>query len=81
MASKGTEAMTVLGLLGQLLVVEGGTTGLSSVRSHEKLPLYPTESNPAGSKRGLLLAKAETSSDGSNASVITYLRGKKKLLC
>ncbi|KAK4816053.1 hypothetical protein QYF61_011061 [Mycteria americana] len=44
----------------------------------QKLPLYPTEPMPAGSKMDLLLAKAEPISDGGSASVITYLRRGKK---
>ena len=61
-------------------LVAGGVIGVSSVRSCWKLPLCPTEPMPASSKTDLLLAKAEPISDSGSASVITYLRRKKKLL-
>ena len=57
-----------------------GTTGVSSVRSCQKLPLCPTKPMPASSKTDLPLAKAEPISDGGSASGITYLRKGKKLL-
>jgi len=36
---------------------------------------------PAGSKTDPLLAKAKPISDGGSASVITYLRRKRKITC
>jgi len=51
-----------------------GGTGVASVRSCWKLPSCLIEPMPAGPKMDPLLTKAETISDGGNASVITYLR-------
>ena len=68
-----------MGLRGKVLVT-GGVTGVASVRSCWKLPLCLTEPTPAGSKMDPPLAKAEPISDSGSASVITYLRRKKKLL-
>ena len=55
----------------------GRVTGVASVRSCWKLPLYLTEPIPAGSKTDPLTAKAEPISNSGSASVITYLRRKK----
>jgi len=51
---------------------------VTSVRSCEKLPLSLIETMPVGSKTDLLMAKAETISDGDRACVITSIRSKKK---
>jgi len=48
------------------------------VRSCEKLPPCLIKPVLAGSKTGLLLAKAKPVSDGGSTSVITYLRKEKK---
>jgi len=57
----------------------GGAIQVASVKSCEKLPPCLIESTPASYKTDPLLAKAKPISDGGNASVITYLRGGKKL--
>jgi len=44
------------------------------VRSCKKLPPCLIKPVPAGSKNGLLLAKAKPISNNGSASVITYLR-------
>ena len=77
-----TARLTVLVLCGKVLVA-GGVTGVAPVRSCWKLPLCSRESEPipAGSKTDPPLAKAEPISDSGNASVITFLRRKKKLGC
>ena len=69
---------TVLALCGKVLVV-GEVTGVASVRSCWKLPLCLTEPIPAGSEMDPLLDKAEAISNSGNASVVTFLRRKKKL--
>jgi len=48
-----------------------GTTGATSVRSCQKLPLCPMEPVPAGSKTDLPLPKAKPISDSGSAPVIT----------
>ena len=56
-----------------------GTTGVSSVRSCQKLPLCPIKSMSAGSKMDPPLAKAEPISDSATASGITDLRKGKEV--
>jgi len=55
-----------------------GATGVASVRSCRRLPLCPTEVMPASSNMDLLLANAESISEGGSTSGITYLRRGKK---
>jgi len=64
-------------LCGKVFIL-GGSIGVASVRSCEKLSTCLTEPVPAGSKTDPLLAKAKAISDGGSTSVITYLRSGKK---
>ena len=74
--SSGNLAWSVLVLCGKVLVA-GGVTGVTSVRSCWKLPLCMTEPMPDGSKMDPPPAKSESISDSGSTSVITYLRRKK----
>jgi len=67
-----------MGLCGKVLVV-GGTIGVASVRSCEKLPPGLIKPVPAGSKTDLPLAKTRSISDSGSTSGITQLRRGKKL--
>jgi len=55
-----------------------GGTGVSAVRSCQKISLCPTEPMTAGCRMDPSLAKTKPFSDGGSISVITYLRRKKK---
>jgi len=67
---------SVLGLRGKVLVA-GGATGMTAVRSCWKLPLCPIEPVPDGSKTDPLLVKTKPISEGGSTSVIMYLRSGK----
>jgi len=69
--------LCVTGLHGKVLVA--GAIGMIFVRSCEKLPPCLIKPVPAGSNTDLLLAKAKPIHNSGRASVITYLRGGKKL--
>ena len=77
--SSGNLAWSVLVLCGKVLVA-GGVTGVTSVRSCWKLPLCLTEPMPAGSKMDPPLAKAEPINDGGSTSGRTDLSKGGKLL-
>ena len=70
--------VVVLDLRGQVLVAVK-VTGVASVRSCQKLLQCLAEPRPARSRTDPLLAKAEPSSDGSNAS--DNRLKEKKVLC
>jgi len=61
----------IWGLHGEVLVV-GGATGVTSVRSYWKLLPCLIEPVPAGSRMDPLLAKAEPISNSGSTSMKTY---------
>lgn len=67
-----------LDLCGKVLVVEEGDTGVTPVRSCQKLSPCLTEEIPDGSKTDPGLDKAEPISDSGSTSGINYLRSGKK---
>lgn len=60
-----------------MLRAGGGYKGGFCENLSETSVRSPAEPMPSGSRMDLLLAEAESISDGSNASVITYVRRKK----
>jgi len=66
-----------MGLHGKVLVAEEAIV-MASVTSYQKLPPCLRDPMPAGSKMDSPLAEAKPTSDGGNASVITYLRRGRK---
>lgn len=67
----------MLGLHGQVFVVEGWAAGVDSLRRCQKLSLCLTESVLASSKTDTPLAKAEPVSDGGSRSGTTHLKREK----